>query len=66
VIEQNTLSLNKEDCELIESKLQEGTDLREVLSEQIKPMYQGDLDDLEGIEIPSDYWYFVSELTKNE
>ncbi|PLS18838.1 hypothetical protein CVD28_00100 [Bacillus sp. M6-12] len=64
IIEQNTLSLDKGDCLLIESELKKGREVKEVIQEQIKEMYNGDLNELEGIEIPSDYWHLVNELVK--
>lgn len=56
------LSLDKQDCESIQEALNKGEALKSFLSEQVKDMYQGDIDDLDGIEIPSDYWHFVMEL----
>lgn len=58
----NVLSLDKQDCESIQEALDKGNSIKSFLSEQVREMYQGDIDDLDGIEIPSDYWHFVMEL----
>jgi hypothetical protein len=58
----NVLSLSNEDCQTIQEGLNEGKTIREALAPGLQEMYKGGIDDLEGIEIPADYWHFVMEL----
>lgn len=59
---QNVLSLDKQDCEAVQEALDNGIPIKAFLTNQVRDMYKGDIDELEGIEIPADYWHFVMEL----
>ena len=56
------LSLDKQDCQVIQEALDNGESIKAFLSDQVRDMYKGDIDELDGIEIPADYWHFVMEL----